>query len=88
MQGAKGKMRQTGPIWALGTMSGTSLDGVDGAMILTDGHAILDFGPSAYRPYTEAEAATIRAGFGLWPRRPRLWNWRMSNCCRGFRGPI
>lgn len=70
MQGAKGKMRQTGPIWALGTMSGTSLDGVDGAMILTDGHAILDFGPSAYRPYTEAEAATIRAAFGLWPGDP------------------
>lgn len=67
MQGAKGKMRQTGPIWALGTMSGTSLDGVDAAMVLTDGHAILDFGPSAYRPYTEAEAATIRAAFGRWP---------------------
>ena len=70
MQGAKGKMRQTGPIWALGTMSGTSLDGVDAAMVLTDGHAILDFGPSAYRPFTAAEAATIRAGFGLWPGDP------------------
>lgn len=52
------------PIWALGAMSGTSLDGVDAAMILTDGHEVLDFGRSDYRPYTDAERATIRAAFG------------------------
>ncbi len=59
-------MSKTGPIWALGTMSGTSLDGVDAAMVLTDGHKIHEFGPHAYRAYTDAERATIRAAFGKW----------------------
>ena len=54
-------------LWVLGTMSGTSLDGVDAAMVLTDGVTVQEFGPSAYRTYTEAERATIRAGFGHWP---------------------
>jgi len=54
-------------VWALGSMSGTSLDGVDAAMVLTDGEAIFDFGPHAYRPYTPAERAVIRAAFGRWP---------------------
>lgn len=48
-------------------MSGTSLDGVDAAMLLTDGVSILDFGPHAYRPYSETERAVIRAAFGRWP---------------------
>lgn len=55
------------PIWALGAMSGTSLDGVDAAMVLTDGEVIAEFGPHAYRPYTDAEREVIRAGFGRWP---------------------
>jgi len=46
---AKGKAAQ-GPIWALGAMSGTSLDGVDAAMVLTDGHSVLDFGPQTIHP--------------------------------------
>jgi len=60
-------MLKGGAIWALGTMSGTSLDGVDAAMLLTDGERILDFGPSAFRPYSPAEQATIRAALGRWP---------------------
>ena len=60
-------MRVTGAIWALGAMSGTSLDGVDAAMVLTDGQSLTDFGPDAYRPYTQTERAVIRAGFGQWP---------------------
>ena len=60
-------MLKGGPVWALGAMSGTSLDGVDAAMVLTDGISILEFGPHAYRPYTEAERTIIRAGFGQWP---------------------
>lgn len=56
-----------GPIWALGCMSGTSLDGVDAAMLRTDGADIMEFGPHAFRPYAPAEAATIRAAFGRWP---------------------
>ena len=62
--GVKGKMEA---LWVLGTMSGTSLDGVVAAMVLTDGVTVQEFGPSAYRTYTEAERATIRAGFGHWP---------------------
>ena len=63
-------MVKGGPIWALGAMSGTSLDGVDAAMVLTDGISILEFGPHAYRPYTPAERQVIRAAFGLWPGDP------------------
>lgn len=61
---------KAGPLWALGTMSGTSLDGVDAAMVLTDGETITEFGPHAYRPYTDAERAILRAGFGQWPGDP------------------
>ncbi len=60
-------MRQSGPIWALGAMSGTSLDGVDAAMVLTDGQTISEFGPHAYRPYTAVEQTALRAALGQWP---------------------
>jgi anhydro-N-acetylmuramic acid kinase len=60
-------MLKQGPVWALGAMSGTSLDGVDAAMVLSDGETVHDFGPSAYRPYSDAERATLRAALGRWP---------------------
>ncbi|MBV0912970.1 anhydro-N-acetylmuramic acid kinase [Anianabacter salinae] len=60
-------MKRDGAIWALGTMSGTSLDGVDAAMIHTDGHDVLAFGPSDYRPYSASERAVLRAALGRWP---------------------
>src|SRR5579885_1072248 len=41
-------------------MSGTSLDGVDVALIDTDGTRVLAFGPTGYRPYSEAERALLR----------------------------
>ncbi|WP_309666090.1 anhydro-N-acetylmuramic acid kinase [Tabrizicola sp.] len=63
-------MRKDDVVWALGAMSGTSLDGVDAAMIQTDGHKILALGPHAYRPYTEVERATIRKSLGQWPGDP------------------
>jgi anhydro-N-acetylmuramic acid kinase len=41
-------------------MSGTSLDGVDIALIETDGEKIAAFGPVGYRAYSDAERATLR----------------------------
>lgn len=54
-------------LWALGAMSGTSLDGVDAAMLHTDGERILDFGTSGYRTYTRAERAVLKSALGRWP---------------------
>ncbi len=59
-------MKETA-IWALGMMSGTSLDGVDAAMIHTDGVSIFEFGPHEYRPYSDAERAVLHAALGKWP---------------------
>ena len=54
-------------IWALGLMSGTSMDGVDAALVLTDGIEIFEFGATGYRPYTGDERAIIAAAQGKWP---------------------
>ena len=60
-------MLKAGRIWALGAMSGTSLDGVDAAMVETDGEVIHAFGDSTYRAYTPEEQATLRSALGRWP---------------------
>lgn len=52
---------------ALGMMSGTSLDGVDGAMIDTDGETIAGFGRSGFRAYDRDERGSLRAALGAWP---------------------
>tara|TARA_R110002094_G_scaffold113898_3_gene109850 strand:+ start:1017 stop:2123 length:1107 start_codon:yes stop_codon:yes gene_type:complete len=57
---------KSGVVSALGAMSGTSLDGVDAAVLRTDGRDIMGFGPTAYRPYTAQDRAVIAAGFGKW----------------------
>jgi anhydro-N-acetylmuramic acid kinase len=45
-------------------MSGTSLDGIDAASIDSDGHDAVRTGPTAYRPYSEAERAVLRQALG------------------------
>lgn len=54
-------------IRAAGMMSGTSLDGVDLAVIETDGIDVFEFAESAYRPYTPHERDVLRAALGKWP---------------------
>ena len=49
---------------AIGLMSGTSLDGVDVALIETDGEHIGRFGPTSYRAYTDAERDLLRRALG------------------------
>lgn len=63
-------MKITGPVTAVGTMSGTSMDGVDAAVIATDGERIVEFGRRDYRPYAESERAVLRAAQGRWPGEP------------------
>jgi anhydro-N-acetylmuramic acid kinase len=45
---------------AIGLMSGTSFDGVDIALVDTDGERLRGLGPTGYRPYTQAERALLR----------------------------
>ena len=63
-------MRIDGPVRALGAMSGTSLDGVDAAVVVTDGDRIVGFGETGYRPYTASERAALRAALGRMPGEP------------------
>ena len=51
----------------LGMMSGTSMDGVDAAVLVTDGQSITAFGPHLFRPYTEMERSALRAALAEAP---------------------
>jgi anhydro-N-acetylmuramic acid kinase len=55
-----------GMVTALGLMSGTSLDGVDAAVIETDGVEIGRFGRRGFAAYGAEERRVLRAALGLW----------------------
>ena len=57
---------------AIGLMSGTSMDGIDVALIETDGEDVLSRGPSATFPYSPEVRASSRQP----SRRPRAWSGR------------
>lgn len=52
--------------WVLGAMSGTSLDGIDVALLKTDGTQIFEFGESAYTAYSDDDREVLRAALGQW----------------------
>lgn len=58
---------QTDAIWAAGAMSGTSFDGVDVAVLRTDGVEVLEFGEVREVAYSEADRDVLRAAMGAWP---------------------
>ena len=63
--GGEGKgmveVSQGNPVWALGLMSGTSMDGVDAALVLTDGETIAEYGPSLFLAHDEDYRAGMQA---------------------------
>ncbi|WP_044006588.1 anhydro-N-acetylmuramic acid kinase [Jannaschia sp. CCS1] len=59
------------PVWAAGAMSGTSFDGVDVALLLTDGVRIEAFGDAREVAYSDADRAILREAMGAWPGEAR-----------------
>lgn len=56
------------PLTAIGLMSGTSLDGVDAALLTTDGTRATAFGPALTLPYSPAFRTALRACLGQRPQ--------------------
>ena len=53
-------------IWAIGLMSGTSGDGIDAALLKTDGETIQEAGPALGEAYDAAFRARVKAAYGRW----------------------
>ena len=62
MQSAVGNMNK--PLLALGLMSGTSLDGIDAALVRTDGGTIVETGPHISVPYENGFRDLLRSVLG------------------------
>lgn len=62
----------TGAMTACGLMSGTSLDAVDAAILVTDGARVIRFGPGLERPYAPDERAVLQAAVDA----ALDWRWR------------
>ena len=53
-------------IRVVGMMSGTSMDGIDVAEVLTDGITVQEFGRTVFVPYSEDERHILRRALGQW----------------------
>jgi anhydro-N-acetylmuramic acid kinase len=53
-------------IWAIGLMSGTSGDGIDAALLKTDGERIVEVGPGIGEAYDPAFRARLKSAYGHW----------------------
>jgi len=81
---AEKTLRAGAPVWVAGFMSGTSLDAVDAAMILTDGEAVTEFGPAVERRYTPGERKLLQAATDA----ARAWNWQGPAPDAAFRAAL
>ncbi len=52
------------PVWAIGLMSGTSMDGIDAAMLRTDGQRVLEHGPALSFAYQDDFRNRFKAFLG------------------------
>lgn len=59
--------RSPGPLTAVGLMSGTSLDGIDAALLVTDGERVIEHGAAATMAYPPEFRARLRRLLGRSP---------------------